>query len=223
MYLQVPIPPQQNIVVVTRFSTDEQRQESNQAQHEYCAEFLDDHDVAYAQIHQIRDEGISGELLSRPGIDELRQGIKTRKWDLVICEDSSRLYRGIVHCVGLVGLAVDHDVRVICINDFVDTANEDWQQRLEEAQRHHGQDNFFTRHRIKRAHDSLWKMGAAIGLKRSGYLRVHNNPNDPKSPKFDEIDPQWKETIVQAFKKVAAGTSLDLVADYLNEQKLPKT
>lgn len=84
--------------------------------------------------------------------------------------------------------------------DFIDTANEDWQQWLGEAQRHHGQANYYTRFRIKRSHDGLWRMGAAIGPLRPGYRRYKQNPDSPKSPKFDEIDPQWMTTIFEAFE-----------------------
>ncbi|WP_339613518.1 recombinase family protein, partial [uncultured Rubinisphaera sp.] len=223
MHLRVSIPARAKIAVVDRFSTEEQRRQSSQAQHEYCVEFLSDQGVVQPQVERISDEGWSGELRERPGIIKLREGILSRIWDCILCEDSSRLYRGVALCLELVGLAVDHGIRVICINDFVDTCNEDWQQRLEEAQRHHGQDNFYTRFRIKRAHDSLWRMGAAIGHIRSGYRRNKQNPDDPKSPGFDEIDPKWIQVIIKAFQMVAEKQPLNIVADYLNMKKLPKT
>ncbi len=171
MYLRTPIPDRSLIVTVSRFSTDEQRRQSIEDQQQYCLEFMNENSVRHPIVHHISDEGVSGEHRDRPGLSELRQGIADRRWKVILCEDSSRLYRGTALCIELVDFAVDHDVRVICINDFVDTADEDWQQRLEEAQRHHGQDNFYTRFRIKRTHNNLWRMGAAIGPLRSGYVR----------------------------------------------------
>lgn len=223
MYLRTPIPADSRVLTYARFSTDEQRQQSNADQSDYCQEFVREHDTKPRSIDVISDEGLSGELRSRPGIDRVREGIESRRWGLIIVEDSSRLYRGVAPCMDLVGLAVDQGIRVICINDGVDTANEDWQQRLEEAQRHHGQDNYYTRFRIKRAHEGLWRMGAAIGLRRPGYRRFARNPETPKSPKFDEIDPQWRSVISHTFQMVANLAPLEVAADYLTKEGLPKT
>ena len=223
MYLLTPISSNSRVVIVTRFSREEQRRQSTADQFDYCREFLSEQVELHNSVQQISDEGVSGELRDRPGIRELRNLICTRQVDLMICEDSSRLFRGIALCLELVGLAVDHDIRVICINDHVDTANEDWQNRLEEAQRHHGQDNYYTRFRIKRAHDGLWKLNAAIGPKRPGYLRKRSVPASSKSPKFDEVDPKWKKTIVRVYELIARGDHPDAVAKFLTECELPKT
>ncbi|MCA9053368.1 MAG: recombinase family protein [Planctomycetaceae bacterium] len=223
MYLRTPIPNHCRAVSVTRYSTEEQRRQTCEDQHEYCREFLSDQGVTPRDFRRISDEGISGELRDRPGIQALRAGVLARDFDLIICEDSSRLFRGIGPCVELVGLAVDHDIRVICINDGVDTTDEDWDQRLEEAQRHHGRDNYFTRYRIRRSHDGLWRSGAAIGLLRPGYLRTRQSEADLNSPKYDEIDPHWIETIKKAFQMVADGDSPQTVADFLTGSGLPKT
>ncbi len=223
MYLQTPIADGSRIVIVTRFSTEEQRRQSAADQFEYCREFLKTHKVKPAPIKHISDEGISGEVRDRPGTQELLRDIEARRIDLIICEDSSRLYRGIDLCMSIFGPAVDNGIRIICLNDNVDTANDDWENRLQEAQRHHGQDNFYTRHRIRRAHDGLWRMGAAIGLLRAGYLRQRHDAANPKSPKYDSIDPQWIDTICEAFWMVASDIGLKVVARYLTEAGLPKT
>lgn len=222
MYLRVPLPQSYRLLVYARFSKDEQRQQSIADQHDFCREFLNDNGPKPSSSQLLSDEGISGELHSRPGIDLVRAGIQDRHWDLIVVEDSSRLFRGVAPCMDLVGWAADQRIRVICINDCVDTANEDWQQRLEEAQRHHGQANYYTRFRIKRSHDGLWRMGAAIGPLRPGYRRYQQNPASPKSPKFDEIDPQWMPIVIEAFQMVAMERPLEDVAAYLTQAGLPK-
>ena len=115
---------------------------------------------------------MSGELRSRPGIDRVWSGNREREWDLILVEDSSRLYRDEVACLHLVRLAVDNEVRIICINDLVDTAEEDWEERLKEAARHHASSNRYSSRRVKRAHEELWEMRAALGLLKPGYRRV---------------------------------------------------
>ena len=221
-FVCVPLQKHLRILFYGRYSKEEQRQQSIEDQLLYCKEFLSEMEVDVSSIDQLSDRGVSGEIHSRPGIDQVRQGIMQRKWDLIICEDSSRLYRGISPCMNLFSPAVDNDIRLICINDKVDTANDDWPQRLEEAQRHHGQDNYYTRFRIKRTHDGRWVMGAAMGSLRPGYERYLRNPEQYKDPKFDRIDQQWVEAIRTAFQMVADGLPLDEVGVYLTEQGLPK-
>ena len=211
-FVCVPIQKHPRILFYGRYSKDEQRKFSIEDQLLYCKEFLTEMDVDVSSIDELSDRGTSGEHHSRPGIDQVLKGIVKRKWDLIICEDSSRLYRGISPCMNLFGPAVDNDIRLICINDKVDTANDDWPQRLEEAQRHHGQDNYYTRYRIKRTQDGLWAMGAAMGPLRPGYERNHSTPENHKDPKYDRIAPQWMEMIRTAFQMVADDLRLDAVA-----------
>ena len=223
MYLQSPIAAGSRIIIVTRFSKEEQRRQSAEDQYQYCLAFLDTNKVKWDSIRQISDEGVSGETRDRDGIRDILGDIEARRIDLIVLEDSSRLYRGIDLCMSIFGPAVDKGIRIICLNDNVDTANDDWENRLQEAQRHHGQDNYYTRHRIKRSHDGLWRMGAAIGVLRAGYLRQRQDAANTNSPKFDRIDPQWTDTIQTAFRMVAGNDSMEAVARYLTQAGLPKT
>ena len=149
-----------------------------------------------------------------------------RRCDLVIAEDSSRLYRNESACFDLVGEAVDEDIRVICVNDFVDTAEEDWEDKLREAQHHHSRSNTYTSRRIKRAHEGLWAMGAALGLVNPGYRRKATIPATGREPErgpfFDEIDHQHAPAVAQAFEMLAEDESPAKVAEHLNRHSVPK-
>lgn len=223
MYLQHPIDKDTQCLSYSRYSTEEQRAQSIDDQHQFNIGFLEEQGVDASLVERIEDEGISGENRSRPGINRVLAGIAACLWQLIIVEDSSRLFRGVSPCVDLVGRAVDAGIRVICIGDHVDTANDDWQGRLEDAQRHHGHDNYKTRYRIKRAMDGLWRTGAAIGLLNPGYNRYQRNPEIPKSPKFDRVDEQWVTVVKRAYEMVATKHSTREVAKYLTQEKLPKT
>ncbi len=223
MYLQHPIDKDTQCLSYSRYSTEEQRAQSIDDQHQFNIGFLEEQGIDASLVERIEDEGISGENRSRPGINRVLAGIAACLWQLIIVEDSSRLFRGVSPCVDLVGRAVDAGIRVICIGDHVDTANDDWQGRLEDAQRHHGHDNYKTRYRIKRAMDGLWRTGAAIGLLNPGYNRYQRNPEIPKSPKFDRVDEQWVTVVKRAYEMVATKHSTRDVAKYLTQEKLPKT
>jgi len=224
MRLQHPIPSGTRVAVYSRFSTDEQRRQSIDDQNDYCLSFLkEEYSKCLKSVEYYHDEGISGELESRPGIDRLRQRIAQKAINLITSEDSSRLFRSVGKCENFVAYAVDSGIRVICINDSVDTLSDDWPHRLADAQRHHSQDNYFTRFRIKRAHEGLWKMGAATGPRLPGHRRVIRNPELKKPPKFDELDEDWFPIVLEAFERVARKEPLWQVAEYLTNVGLPKS
>lgn len=215
------------VIIYARYSTEDQNQASIADQIKYCRQFLEDNGYTNVRIDTDHDEAISGEIYSRPGIDRIKVGLQQRKWDLLIAEDASRLYRDETFGMQLVNHAVDHDVRVVCINDDIDTEDDDWQEELHEALREHRRANKFTRKRIKRAIMALWEAGAAVCILRPGYIRTPTVPaamGEPaKGPFFDSVDPQWISVIVAIFEKVALGAPLWAVAIFATEMKLPKT
>jgi len=229
MNLRVPlIIPQGRklrVVIYARYSTSEQDGSSIAAQVRFCKEFLEALGVE-AEITVLSDEEMSGELRDRPGINEVRAGIDAKRWDLLLSEDSSRLFRNHSACFELVETAYDNDIRVICINDFVDTAEPDWDARLNEAQRHHCEANRFTRHRIARSKRELWESGAAVGHLLPGYRRKPTIPATEKEPEkgpfFDEIDPEEEKRIFEAYERAARNDPPWLCAQWASESGLRK-
>jgi DNA invertase Pin-like site-specific DNA recombinase len=215
------------VLIYARYSTDEQHPSSITDQVAYCREFLARAGVGQVEPEVLSDAELSGELVSRPGIDQVRAGIVARRWDLVIVEDSSRLFRHQTACGELIEEAVDRGIRVLCLNDDVDTAEENWEDPLHDATQHHARSNRYAAKRIKRKQEGLWRMNAAIGLLRPGYKRRPSTPatrNEPEEgPFFDEIDPQWSPVVVEAYERVARKEPVWRVAQWLTERGLPKT
>lgn len=231
-WIRSPISPppgrRLRVLIYARYSTDEQNPRSIDDQVAYCRRFLTDlgHTDVDCTVHQ--DRGISGEQLFRPGIDRVRGGIASQLWDVILVEDSSRLFRNQVACAELAGSAVDQGVRLICINDEVDTADEEtWEDRLHESARHHARSNRYTSRRIKRALEALWDSGAAIGQLKPGYRRVASQPateREPaRGPYYDEIDPAQADIVRKAYERMAAGELPGVVGRWLTQQGLPKT
>lgn len=217
------------VVIYARYSTDEQNPQSIEAQVAYCRRFLtalglsDDE----LQITVLSDPGISGEIIHRPGILQVLEGIQKRRFDLVVPEDASRLYRNVSATMEFAETAVDHDVRLICINDEVDTADEEyWEDRLYEAARHHAKSNKLTSRRIQRALEDLWEQGAAIGLLKPGYRRMATHPaangEAEFGPFFDEVDPAQASIILETYRRVAGGEQPWVVAGWLTSIGFPK-
>jgi DNA invertase Pin-like site-specific DNA recombinase len=210
------------VLIYARYSTDEQNPRSIEAQISYCRRFLAELGITDVEIVVLYDKGISGERMFRPGINEVRAGIEAGQWDLIVVEDCSRLFRNAMACVELVNCAVDQDIRVFCINDEVDTADEQyWEDRLYEAARHHERRNKFTSRQIERAHEALWELGAAIGLLKPGYRRKPMYPADDDEPEsgpyVDEQDPQQVPILEQLYQRAAALESPRSLAQWLTK------
>jgi DNA invertase Pin-like site-specific DNA recombinase len=227
--LRVPIvcPPGRKlrVLIYARYSSAEQQASSITDQIRFCKQFLEQLGIE-ADITELSDEETSGELRDRPGINEVRSGTDAKRWDLELYEDSSRMFRNHTACFELVETAVDNDIRVICINDFVDTAEPDWAARLNEAQRHHCEANRYTRYRIARNRRGLWESGAAMGLLLPGYQRrptVAATLKEPaQGPFFDAIDPKEEKQIYEAYERVAREDPPWLVRQWLKSEKLRK-
>ena len=105
--VEVPKGRRLRVLIYARFSTDEQNLSSIDDQVAYCRRFLNAIGPKDAEITVLSDEGLSGELASRPGIDQVLAGASEGRWDLIFSEDASRLSRHETACGGLIETAVD--------------------------------------------------------------------------------------------------------------------
>lgn len=213
------------ILIYARYSTDEQDETSLPDQFGFCRLYLEQVGLE-GDITEIGDAAISGEVLDRPGMNRIWPGLESRQWDLIVCEDSSRLFRMPTKCLELVETAVDRRIRVICINDDVDTNEEDWQAKLVAALQEHAGANRRTRQRIARKALALWRMGAAVAALRPGYRRVSKfaaSLGEPaRGPHFDELDEAWAPIVREAYDRIARGERPWAVAAWLCSVGLPR-
>lgn len=76
--LKIPAGRLLRILLYARYSTSEQKCSSIKDQFRVCREFLKQWGIKNAEIQEICDMELSGELVYRPGIDQAREGIKRR-------------------------------------------------------------------------------------------------------------------------------------------------
>ncbi len=109
-------------MIYARYCTDDQNQASISDQIKYCKQFLEDNGYTNVSIETDHDEAISGEVYQDRELIGVKAGIQQRKWDFGDCRRCQQIITEMKpSAMQLVNLAVDHDIRVICINDDVDT------------------------------------------------------------------------------------------------------
>lgn len=213
------------VVAYARYSTEEQNQLSIPDQFKACARGLERKGIKVAQVVYESDEGISGEVLNRAGIDRVREMVRSRRVDLVVAEEVSRFYRNRSEPHRLAGECIDHDVRLITINDQIDTNTPGWERNLSQAADEHASANDKTSLRIKRAYEGRWQDGYAMGPVVPGYVRVAVDPvrsnRTRRGPFVDQKDEKWTAVIKEMFERVARGDPLRSVAEFLSQKGLP--
>ena len=142
-----------SVLILARFSPEEQRQSSIDDQIASCQRFLEeslprDTNLSRVSIDVIKEPEMSGEVADRPGINQVWAGIEAKRWDLILAEESSRLYRHHTKAGERFESAVDAGIRIICPSDYIDTADDDWPDRLHMCQLQHSRSNFYKRKRI---------------------------------------------------------------------------
>ena len=219
-------PSQPRVVLYARYSTEEQNHQSIDDQFKACKRWLDRTGIKTASIVYESDEEVSGEILSRPGIDRVWDMVRARKVDLVVAEEISRFYRDRAEPHKLAGFCADRDIRLVAINDNIDTSISGWETSLSRASDEHASANDKTSLRIKRAYEGRWEGGYAMGALVPGYKRSAVDgarfDRTRRGPFIDQKDEAWTATIQEMFDRVARGDPLRSVAVFLSHQGLPR-
>lgn len=213
------------VLIYARYSTEEQDRSSIPDQFAFCRRTLAQWYEGPVEFIELSDSEMSGELTDRPGINEARKGIERGAYDVIMAEDSSRLFRNPGACMDFANKAVDAGMRLLFPNDEIDSAEPDWDEELLEAQKHHCRSNKYTRKRILRRFRALWEMGAAIGQLCPGYRREATKAaacgERAEGPFFDYVDESWVPAMIEAYERIARHESPWSVADWLTAVGMP--
>lgn len=153
----------------------------------------------------------SGELLERGEYLRLVSLVESDEYDVVLSEDLGRIVRRI-HAHLFCELCADHGVRLIAINDHVDTAEPGWQDRSIFSAWHHERSNRDTSERIKRTHRNRFLHGGTASLPIFGYFKKPGAKSDGDWEKVAEAEPIYREW----FDRIDHGATYAEVADWLN-------
>ncbi|MCA9177996.1 MAG: recombinase family protein [Planctomycetales bacterium] len=222
-FLNPPLAPRDGrtlrIVIACRVSDprpgkqDERSLGDQEAEHR---RWIEEHTDLPYEVEVVAGSG-SGESLEREEFSQLNDLVASGNYDLVLTEDLGRIARRVhAHLFG--EHCVDHDVRLIALNDGVDTATSGWQDRSIFSSWHHERSNRDTSDRIKRTHRNRFNHGGALALPIFGYRK----PLGAKGDEDLEKDPACEAILKEWFRKLDEDdASYSEIADWLNEQGAP--
>jgi site-specific DNA recombinase len=202
-------------VSVSRISTDHQDERSLEDQLAKHKSFMAGQYSGPIEWTVIKSRG-SGEHLDRNELNELEQLIESDEFDLVIAEDLGRICRR-RRAYDLCELCVDHKVRLIAINDRVDTGEDGWEDGAFISTWHHERSNRDTSERIKRSLRNRFQQGGVCQTFPFGYIKPENAKSDAEVRKDPEAEPVYDEW----FTRLERGDAYAEVADWLNGKDVP--
>lgn len=172
--------------------------------------WLDEHTSLPVDVTVVAGSG-SGECLERAEYLRTMDLVESGHFDLVLTEDLGRIVRRI-HAHLFCELCVDHGVRLIALNDHIDTWESGWQDRSIFSAWHHERSNRDTSDRIKRTHRSRFTQGHCLSLPIFGYRKQPGAKSDADLEKIPDAAPIYKEW----FERLEKGEHYSEIADWLN-------
>lgn len=209
------------VAIYARVSTLHQAQAQTIEQqltrlHAYAAE----HGWAVSDDHIFRDDGRSGASLNRPGLDQLRDVVRSGAIDRVLVTEPDRLARNYVHQM----IIMDELEHNSCLVEFLDRPlSDDPQDRLLLQIR--GAVAEYERtligDRMRRGRQAKYHAGTLLPWTSPPY-GYRLNPDRPRDPTGLTIDPAEAAVISQIFAWYAEEhTSLHQIALHLQAQGVP--
>ncbi|HMP06889.1 MAG TPA: recombinase family protein, partial [Lacipirellulaceae bacterium] len=152
-FLSPPLRPRNGsllrVLIVARISTIHQDARSLDDQEALCRRWIEDHYDGPVEFEVIATRG-SGERLDRAELRQIEDRIASRELDVLITEDLGRIVRR-AHAVTICENCEDDGVRLISINDRIDTGQESWRTLAFFQTMHHEMHNADTARRIRRS------------------------------------------------------------------------
>ncbi|MES9957107.1 MAG: recombinase family protein [Sedimenticola sp.] len=201
-----------------------QRDQSIEDQVRICTQYAERE--KWEVVEQFSDKGISGSKADRPGYQALLSAAREGLFDVVVCEDVSRLWRDEAEQARCVKELQYLERHIVGVNDGIDTRREGFEYLL--AIR--GAMNAGYRREIgKRTHRGLAGValgGRSAGGKAYGYRSEYENVIDekgrsvskPLGRKIAQEEAHWVKKIFQWY---ANGNTPRWIASELNRLSVP--
>jgi site-specific DNA recombinase len=195
-----------------RYSTDKQSEASIEDQHRVCERLADRE--GFRVVARFEDRAISGGTSDRPGYQSMLQAARRREFDVIVAEDSSRLWRELSEqWRALKELA---DIGISVVGHGLDTRRDESKILLAvngamaEAYRDE------IARRTHRGLEGRARAGRPTGGKAYGYVAARDSGTGNI-----EIEPTQAAVVRRIFEMYADGASPRSIAATLNEEGVP--
>jgi site-specific DNA recombinase len=195
-----------------RYSTDMQRKESIEDQHRVCERLAERH--GFAVVARFSDRAISGGTAARPGYQQMLVAARNHEFDVIVAEDTSRLWRNLAEQSPR--LAELSDLGMYVVTHDLDTRHESAEimgavgGAMASAYRKE------IGRRTRRGLEGKARAGKSAGGKSYGYTSATHAGKAQRV-----IDPEQAATVVRIFEMYAAGMSPRSIAAKLNSEGVP--
>src|SRR6266487_3840794 len=178
------------------------------------------HGWCWCEDHLFRDDGYSGTSLRRPGLDRLRDQVRSAAFDRVIITAPDRLARNYVHQM----LLVEEFERAGCQVEFVDRpmSQDPHDQLLLQIRGAVAEyERSLIAERMRRGRRQKYQAGSLLPWTRPPYgYRV--DPTRPRDPSGVRLEPSEAAVVTELFASyLEEGQSLKRVTKHLIELQIP--
>ena len=169
----------------------------------------------FSNIRHFTDDGVSGTIFQRPGLDEMVEEIKAGNVSTVIIKDQSRIGRDVVE-VGLLKRTFDeYDVRFIAAEDDLDTAKGfDIMSLFRDVI-----NEFYVADTSKKI-KAVFKSRMERGLRCSGSISYGYVP-DPNDINTWHIDERAAAVVRRIFQMTIDGKGISEIGRILRAEQIP--
>ena len=209
------------IAVYARVSTNHQTQtQTIEQQLERLRAHIQTQSWQLQDEHIFRDDGFSGSILNRPGLDRLRDRAAVGELDLVLLTAPDRLARKYVHQVLLIEELQQHNCRV----EFLDRpmSEDPHDQLLLQIRGAVAEyERTLIAERMRRGRLSKYRAGVLLPWTRPPFgYRLH--PEHPRDPSGVRVEPTEGAIVTEIFEEyLQDGAGLIQVAKHLYMRGIP--
>lgn len=195
-----------------RYSTDKQSEQSIPDQYRLCERLAERN--GFTIVDRFQDAAISGGTAHRAGYQKLLAAARRRDFDVIIAEDTSRLWRNLAEQAPRIAELRDLGISVVChdldtrqessvvLGAVLGAMGEGYRQEIGR--------------RTRRGLEGRARAQQSTGGRAYGYIAAKDSPTGTR-----QIDRDEAATVVRIFELYRDGFSPRAIADQLNADRIP--
>ena len=198
--------------IYARYSTDKQSENSIEDQLRECRKLAERNE--FEVIAVFSDKALSGGTVNRPDYQNMLVAARAGKFDVIVAEDTSRLWRNLAEQAPR--LAELQDLGIHVVTHDLDTRQESagilgavGGAMAEQYRREIGR-------RTRRGLEGLARAKKPTGGRSYGYISATDSPSGER-----QIDPEQAAVVVRIFQMYTDGMSPRAIAEQLNDERVP--